>query len=162
MDIGFDDERIGSLLLHGVGLESIRFIDNAMADCFDGAGLEQADVVANASPIEVDLFLPVTDLHDLPHGPMLFGEVLKFVVVEIASKPHGREHDDVPIVESFTPAIASRMFVDILGDTSENLIAKAGLAVDVLQAGQDWNDLVTTVEIEFDFRYRVTVETLLT
>ena len=107
------------------------------------------------------MLLPIADLHDLPHGPMLLGEVLKFVVVKIPSKPHRCEHDDVPIVESFSPAIASRLLVDILGDKSENSIAKLRLAVDVLQASQDWNDLVATVEIQLDFGYRVTVETLL-
>ena len=100
MDVGFHHKRIGALLLRGVGLESIGFLDEAMADGFESAGLEQADVVANASPVEVNVLLPITDPHDVAHRPMLFGEVLELVVVEVTSKPHGRQHDDMPIVES--------------------------------------------------------------
>ena len=132
--------------------------ESEFADCLDGAGLEQAEVVANASPIEVNMLLPIADLHDLPHGPMLLGEVLKFVVVKIASKPHGCEHDDVPIVESFSPAIASRMFVDISGDKLENLIARLRLAINVLQTSQDGNHLVTTRQFKFDLRNGLAIE----
>ena len=130
----------------------------AMADGFDRARLEQADVVANASPVEVNLLLPIADPHDVAHGPMLLGEALELVVVEIASKPHGRQHDDVPIVESLASAIVSRMLIDICGDKAENLITKLGSAVNVSQASQDRHDFVATLQIEFDLADRRTIE----
>jgi len=129
-----------------------------MADGFDRARLEQADVVANASPVEVNLLLPIADPHDVPHRPMLFGEVLQLVVVEIASKPHGRQHDDVPIVESLASAIVSRTLIDICGNKAENLITKLALAVDVSQAGQHRHDFVATLQIELDLADRRTIE----
>ena len=129
-----------------------------MADGFDRAGLEQADVVANASPVEVNLLLPIADPHDVAHRPMLFGEVLELVVIEVTSKSHGRQHDDVPIIEPLASAIASRMLIDISGDKAENLVAKLTLTVDVSQAGQDRHDFVATLQIELDLADRRTIE----
>jgi len=83
---------------------------------------------------------------------------LQLVVVKVTSQPHGRQHDDVPIVESLAPAIASRMLIDISGDKAENLIAKLISTVDVSQAVQDRYDFVATLQIEFDFADRRTIE----
>ncbi len=114
MDVGFDDKRIGALLLGGIWVEAIGFADNAVADRFDGGRFEQADIITNASRVEIDLVLPIADSHDLPHGPMLLSEVLQFVIIEIASQSYRREYRDVPIVQAFASAVAPRVLVDIL------------------------------------------------
>jgi len=62
------------------------FVDNAVADRFDGGRFEQADDITNASRVEIELVLPIADSHDLRHGPMLLSQVLHFSIIEIASQ----------------------------------------------------------------------------
>ena len=59
-------------------------------------------------------------------------------------------------------AIVSRVPVDILRDKSKNLITQLRLAIEVLQASQDRNNFVATLQVEFDFRYALTIQSCLT
>lgn len=138
------------------------FTDNQVADHFNRFGLEQANIVTNPPPIEIGFcLLPITDVHDMPERSMLLGKVLQFVVVQIAPQANGGEHQDLPVVEPLSPAVAARVVIDVLGDQVENFITQVWLTIDVLQRPQDGNDLVTTVQIEFDFKNRLAIESLL-
>lgn len=129
-----------------------------VTDRFQRLGLEQADVVANPPPIEIDLLLPVADAHDVSQGAMLLSKILEFVVVQIAAQAGGSQHDDLPIVEPFSPTVAARMLVDILSNKVENLIPQLPLTVNVLQGAQDGNHFVATVSIELHFGDSLTIQ----
>ena len=93
---------------------------------------------------------------------MLLGEVLKFVVVQIATQADGGQHRNVPVIKALSSTVAALVLIDILRNKTENLIAHMRLAINVLQAVQDWNDFVATLQIEFDFRNRLTIQPPLT
>jgi hypothetical protein len=125
------------------------------------ARLEQADIVLDASPVEGRVFVPVADTHHLPQVPMLLGQVLQFVVVEIAAQSHGREHQNLPVVHSFTAHIVTRILVDILRNQIENRISRFRLAVNVLQRGQNGNNFIAAFQIELHAKHTSTIEPLL-
>jgi hypothetical protein len=81
---------------------------------------------------------------------VLLGQVLEFVVVEIATESDGSENEDGPIVHAWSATIRTRAGIDVLCDGIEDLVAECGPTVNVLQAGEDGNDLVATASIERD------------
>jgi hypothetical protein len=93
---------------------------------------------------------------------MLFREILEFVVVQIAAQPDGGQHRNVPVIKALSPTITARVLIDILRNKTENLVAHLRLAIDVLQAVQDGNDFVATLQIELDFRNGLTIQPPLT
>jgi len=162
VDVRLDHEGIGPYFPGSFWLETMTFTDNQVADHFNRFWLEQADVVTNPPPIEIGFsLLPITNIHDMPERPMLLGKVLQFVVVQIAPQANGGEHQDLPVVEPLSPAVAARVVIDILGDKVENFVTQLRLAIDVLQRSQDRNYLITTVEIECDLENGSAIESLL-
>jgi alpha-L-fucosidase len=61
VNVGLHDERIGSNFFHRVWLEPMTCAHNQVADLLDRGRFQQTHIVANASPTEVDLFLPITN-----------------------------------------------------------------------------------------------------
>jgi len=83
-------------------------------------------------------------------GPVLLGQVLQFVEVEIAAEAHGRQHDDLPVVHALATALATAVTIDIVADQFQELLSQRRVAVDVLQSAQDRNDLIATLEVKFN------------
>jgi len=84
----------------------------------------------------------------LPQGAVLLGEILEPVVVEVAAQSHRCQHQDGPVVHPLASAAAAGVVVDIAGHRPENLVAQLGLGVDVLEGGENGNDLVAAAEIQ--------------
>ena len=160
MDIGLDHERVGTRLLRGFRLEAMSFRHDRVADLLDGRGLQQTDVVANASPREIGFITPIPDSQDVPQVPMLLGQVLQFVVVQIAAQSHRRQHQYLPVVHAFTAEIVTRIVVDILRHQIENRVARFR-AVKVLQRGQDGNNFIAAFQIQLHTQHTSTIEPLL-
>ena len=95
---------------------------------------------------------------------MLLGEFLEFVIIQIARQTYDAQHRDVTIVQFLSPTIVSRVPVDILLDKSKNLITQQRLVTKtkLLQASQDRNDFVATLQVEFDVGYALTTQSCLT
>ena len=66
VDVGLDDEGIRTHRLDGLGSQFVSRFDDQMVDLLDRLGANLGDVVADATPVEGDLFVPVADAHDLP------------------------------------------------------------------------------------------------
>ena len=126
--------------------------NDQLVDPVQRLGLQPIEVVANAPPVKADVTVPVADAHDLPQRPMLLGQVLQFVKVEIAPETHGRQHDDLPVVHSFATALATAVPIDVLADPFQNLLTQRRFTVNVLQGAQDRDDLVATLQVEFHIR----------
>src|SRR5947209_4737214 len=81
---------------------------------------------------------------------MLLSQVLEPVVVEIAPEPDGPQDEDRPVVHPGAAAVGAADPIDILGDGIEQGIAQGGSGVDVLQGGEDGDDLVPAGGVESD------------
>lgn len=103
--------------------------DERMTNGRDPLGTRQRTIVLNASQFKRSLFLPITESHDLQQCSMLFGEVLQLVVIQIATKPYGGQHQYLPVVESLAAAIGPRFTVDVCGDQIPYLAAAVDAAV---------------------------------
>src|SRR5262245_54610144 len=89
---------------------------------------------------------------------MLFGEVLQFVIIQIATEPNRCQDQDVPVVHSFPTAVITCSLLDVMGDEVENLVSKFRRAVDVLQCRQNGYDFIATIEIQLNFGDRPAIE----
>src|SRR5437763_12579304 len=89
---------------------------------------------------------------------MLLGQVLEPVVVEIAPEPDGPQDEDRPVLHPGTAAVGAADPIDILGDGIEQRVPQGGPGVDVLQGGQDGDDLVSAGGIEPDVKDGSAVE----
>jgi len=92
---------------------------------------------------------------------MLFGQILEFVVVEVAAEADGGQHEDLPVVHSLAASFGIGGPVDIPGDRLENPISQFGQAVDVLQGFENGNEFVAAVEIQSHVEDRSAVESRL-
>ena len=135
--------------------------DDRVVDVFERFRTEEAEVVANPPPVEGLFLLPVADPHDVPQRAMLFGQVLQFVVVEVASQPHGGQHDDRPVVHAGPPLFAAGVPVDIRRDLPENVITGLRLTVEMLECAENRDDLITAVGIEWYVVDHCAVQSLL-
>ena len=95
-----------------------------MSDPFDRFGFEQTDGVADATPAEVRVVVPVADGHH-PQRAMLCGEILQLIVIEVAPQPHGGQHDDLPVTETFAPAVILRVVIDVRDDQHADRIFRS-------------------------------------
>ena len=107
------------------------------------------------------MIVPIADSHDLSQGAVLFGEVLEFVVVEVAPQPDGGQDEDLPVVHSGAAALSAGGAVDVPGDRPQHVVAQVGAAVDVLQRAEDGDDFVAAIEIEANVEDRLTIKPLL-
>ena len=158
MNVGVHDERIGPCRLRSGRFHPMPFGHDEMTDPFDRFGTQQTDVVANASPAEARCVVPVSHSHDVPQRAVLFGEVLEAVVIEIATEPHRRKHENLPVIEPRAATVVARLFVDISGDERQDVIAQCGLRIDVLQRREHWDDFIPAVKVQFDMPDRRTVQ----
>jgi hypothetical protein len=150
VDVGFEDERIAADSFHNRKYESMSLGHDPVVDPLDGVGRDQGYVVAKKAPVEGIVTIPAVNPHDRAECAVFLGQVLKFVVVEIATESDGRENEDGPIVHAWSATIRTRAGIDVLCDGIEDLVAECGLTVNVLQAGEDGNDLVATAGIQRD------------
>jgi hypothetical protein len=123
---------------------------NAFIDLAKRLRSQPINVVANASPIEVDVAIPGSNAHDLPQGSVLFGKVLQLVEVKIAAEPYGRQYHDLPVVHALAATLATAVPIDVLTDQFQDFPAQLRFTVNVLQRPQDWNDFVATLKVQFD------------
>ena len=65
-------------------------------------------------------------------------------------RAHRRQHQNRPQVQSLTSAIIASLPVDIGPYQLQNLMAKGGLTVNVLQPAQDGDDFVAALQIQLD------------
>ncbi len=158
VDVGLNDKGVGPHGLGRFGNELMAFGDDQLVDLLDGFRADQRDVVADASPVESGLLVPVADAHDPPQSPMLFGQILELVVIEVAAEADGGQHEDLPVVHSLAAPLAAGVAVDIPGDHPENTIAQLGLAVDVLQGLKNGDDFVAAVEVQLHVEDRSAIE----
>src|SRR5438132_6558098 len=128
------------------------FGDNQLIDLVERLRADLTNVVANAAPIERGLFVPVADAHDMSQSTMLFCQIVELVIVEPAPEADRRQHEDLPVVHPLSPAVVTRLSVHVLGDEPKDFIPQVGPGVDVLQCLKDWDNLVTTLPIEFDIQ----------
>ena len=84
---------------------------------------------------------------------MLFGEILEFVVVEVAAESDGGQDEDRPVVHPRPAAIRIGVRIDILGNRAEQFVAERGLTVDMLQCREDGDDLITAGGVEADVEH---------
>ena len=94
--------------------------DNGFVDLAKRWWAKPINVVANATPVKVDVAI------QLPQGSVLFGQVLQFVEVKIAAQAHRRQHDDLPVVHALATTLATAMPVNILTDQFQDLLTQFG------------------------------------
>ena len=78
---------------------------NQVVDLLQRFRLQQTDVVANPPPIKIHLLLPVANAHHQAQGAVLLGQVLQFVVIEVATQAHRRQHHDGPVTQAGRPSL---------------------------------------------------------
>ena len=98
MNVGLDDERVRTHFLDRLGHEHMPLRHDQPIDVVDRLSPQQTNVVANPLPGEVGL-VELADLHDRSQRPMVLGEVLQLVVIQIAAQPHRRQHQDAPVTQ---------------------------------------------------------------
>jgi hypothetical protein len=127
---------------------------DAVVDLLDRFRPDAAEVVADTSPVEGGLFVPVADAHDLPPGAMVFGQVLQGVVVRIQPQPHGRQHQNLPVIQPGTSAAGAGFSVDVAADQLQNRISQFRLRINELQGFQNGDDLRPAIRVERDLKDR--------
>jgi hypothetical protein len=132
VDVGGDHERVAPDRLGRLGDEPMPLGDDQVVEPLDRLGRQEADIVAEASPVELLIIAPAPEAHDPSQGAMLLGQVLEPVVVEIAAEPDGPQDEDRPVLHPRTAVVGATGPIDIPGDGIEQLIAQFGPAVDVL------------------------------
>ena len=108
VDIRFHDKRIRSTLLGRLRLQAMPFRHDQVTELLDRPRFQLAEVVTNTPPREAAFVAPIPDSHDVPQRPMLFGQVLQFVVIEIATQPYGRQDQNLPVIHPFSSHIVAR------------------------------------------------------
>ena len=93
---------------------------------------------------------------------MLFGQVLQFVVIQIASQADGGKDHDLPVAQSLASSRTGRVSIDVLSDAVQKFFSQLRAAINVLQGFQDGNDFVAALKIESHVRHRLTIESQLT
>ena len=53
------------------------------------------------------------DPNQVPKAVMILSQALQFVVIEIATESHDRQHQNLPIIESWSSDIASGIWVKV-------------------------------------------------
>jgi hypothetical protein len=123
MDVRFDHEGVGTGRLGGLRHQLMSGLNDPVVDLLDGFRPELGEIVLNPTPVEVNLVAPVADAHDLTQGPVLLGEVLELVVVEITSEANRGQHEDLPIGHAPASTRRAAGWIDIAGDVAENGVA---------------------------------------
>ena len=156
MNVGLDDERVRTHRLDRVGHEHMPLRHDQPIDLVNRLWPQQADVVANPLPGEIGL-VKIADLHDRSQRPMVLRQVLPLVVIQMASQPHRRQHQDAPVTQAFTATIRSRLGRDLPRDQLQNLIANRSRRVDLLSASQNRDQLIPAIEIQHHLRHTAAV-----
>lgn len=157
MNVGLDHERVRTHRLDRVGDELVPCGHDELTDTLNRRRLQQADVVANPLPREVRL-VELANFHDRPQCAMVLGEVMQLVVIQIAPQPHRRQHQDAPITQSLASTIGSRLGRDVTFHQLQNRIADLGRRVNLLQASQNRDQLVSAIEIQHHLRHTAAIQ----
>jgi hypothetical protein len=122
VNVRLHHERIAAHRLDGFRLQLMPGPHDQAADLLQGLGPESNQIVLDAPPIEIGfLALPITDAHDLPQLPMVLGQVLELVVIQVAAQPRRRQDRDFPVVHAAPAALAVAGPVDILAHQLQKL-----------------------------------------
>ena len=89
---------------------------------------------------------------------MVLGQVVQLVVIQIASQPYRRQHQDAPVTQSLASPIGSRLGRDIAFDQLQDRLADLGRRVDLLSGSQNRDQLIPTIEIQHHLRHTVAVQ----
>src|SRR5512143_1786789 len=116
VDVGGHHERVAPDRRGGLGDEPMPLGDDQVVEPLDRVGRQQADVVAEASPVERLVVAPTVDAHDPSQGTMLLGEVLESVVVEVAPEPDGPQDEDRPVGYPRAALVGPGGPIDVVGD----------------------------------------------
>src|SRR5437899_2993203 len=81
---------------------------------------------------------------------MLLGQVLQFVIIQVATQTHRCQHDNLPVIHTRPTMLGAGLAVDVLAHEVQDFPPQLAIAVNVLQRPQDGNDFVTTIQIQFD------------
>src|SRR5438445_11782520 len=81
---------------------------------------------------------------------MLLGQVLQFVIIQVATQTHRCQHDNLPVIHTGPTMLGAGLAVDVLAHEVQDFPPQLAIAVNVLQRPQDGNDFVTTIQIQFD------------
>ncbi len=119
-----------------------------VVDLFQRGRLQQAQVVPNPAPIKVLLVLPVANTHHQPQGAVLLGQVLQFVVIEVAPQADRRQHHDRPVTQPLSAVIGTAARIHIVADQLQNLTPQRRLPIHMLQRSQDGDNLIATVQVQ--------------
>ncbi len=98
---------------------------NRLVNCFQRAGLELAQRVANPPGAEVGRLLPVPDAQQSSQTAMVLGLILQLVEIIVQAQSHRRQDDNLPIIQSRTTHIATRVLIDIFRDQLHQFACEA-------------------------------------
>ena len=157
MNVGLDHERVRPHRLDGFGDQLVPRAHDELINLLNGGRSQQTDVVANPLPREVRL-VELADFHDRPQRAMVLSEIMQLVVIQIAPQPHRRQHQDAPITQPVTPTIRTRLGRNIAFDQFQNRITELGSRVGLLQASQNRDQLIPTIEIQHHLRHTAAIQ----
>lgn len=147
--------------LDRLGLLSMPSPHDQVVDLLHGFRAQLVHVVLDPPPIEVHLFVPTANAHDLSQGAMILRQVLQLVVIQIAAEPRCGQHDDLPVVHAAPTALSVRPLVDILAHQGQQLTPQLVIRIKVLQRPQDRDDLIPTVQVQLHLVDAKSIQTLL-
>src|SRR5690606_12541978 len=79
--------------------------NNYLVDLLNGLGLDVSDIVSNGSIVTADILIACQDRADGPQTKMVFGEVLKLVVIEIAGRSQHCQDEDLPVIKAWPSGV---------------------------------------------------------
>ena len=116
-------------------------------------GFQKVDVVVDRGTGEF-LLIEFAIAENVLDFPMVGGQVGQLVVIEIASESQGREDESLPAAHAAFALARVGNGSQVAFDLFEDFLQSIGLVnVQMLQGHQNWQQLVTRKNIEFDFAY---------
>jgi hypothetical protein len=158
VNIGFHHEGIGTYTLACFAVKVLAGTDDCMVEFCNGFRFELTERVTNASPSETIRIVPISDAQNAAKRPMVLDLILQLVIIVVAAKSNGGQHNHLPIVHPWSSDITPRVSVEILGDKLDDFLSEIAIGIKMLESNQDRDDFVTTFQIERDFCDRATIK----
>ena len=124
MDVAFHHKRVTPHAPRGFGNQPVAFGNDPLIELLDCLGFDQANVVANSSPIEGDPIVLVADFKHHTQMTVVFGQVLQFIIVQVQTEPDGGQHQDLPVGQPVPTAVGACVGIDITSDQIKDLFAE--------------------------------------
>jgi hypothetical protein len=161
MDVLFRHERVGAHSVERADAVFVRQIEKYGKYPVERLGFQKVDVVVDRGTGE-SLLIEFAIAENLLDFPVVGGQVGQLVVVEVASESQGREDENFPAVHAACALARVGAGIQVALDFFEDFPQPFGLVdIQILQGHQDWQQLVTRKNIEFDFAYGLDEKTRL-